>query len=149
MKNRLLLSLLATLGFVGCGDKNEEIPDNVLSYGPIISWDRDIPITTQVSNEEGKPINGIRVVFSYPNEKDSLITDTTYTATVTNSTSGKKDDGVAVNKAKFGKYPPKDRKWILEYTDVDGEENGSYQTKTVFTSELQERKVTLFKKKAE
>lgn len=149
MKNKLLLSLLAALGFVGCGDKNEEIPDMLVSYGPNISWERDIPITTQVSSEEDKPINGIRVVFSYPNEKDSLITDTTYTATVTNSTSGKKDDGVAVNKAKFGKYPPKDRKWTLEYTDVDGEENGSYQTKTVNTNELQDRKVVLSKKKAE
>lgn len=149
MKNKLLLSFLAALGFVGCDNKDGEIPDIILSYGPNISWERDIPITTQVNNEEGKPINGIRVVFSYPNEKDSLITDTTYTTTATNSTSGKKDDGVAVNKAKFGKYPPKDRKWILEYTDVDGEENDSYQTKTVFTSELQERKVTLFKKKTE
>lgn len=149
MKNKLLLSLLAALGFVGCGDKNEEIPDIILSYGPGPDWPREMPIATQVSNEEGKPINGIRVVFSYANMKDSLITDTTYTCAYTNSITGQKDDGVAINKAKFGKYPPKDSKMILEYTDVDGEENGSYQPKTVYENELKDGKVTLFKKKAE
>ena len=149
MKNKLLLSLLAALGFVGCGDKNEEIPDMLLSYGPKPSWNRETQIETEVSNEEGKPINGIRVVFSYPNQKDSLITDTTYTRAYPNSTSGQKDDGVAINNGYFEKYPPKDSKWTLEYTDVDGEENGSYQTKTVNTNELQDRKVVLSKKKAE
>lgn len=148
MKNKLLLSLLAALGFVGCGDKDGEIPDILLSYGPNIKWEGEIP--TQVSNEEGKPINGIRTVFSYSNEKDSLITDTTYTATITNSITGQKNDGVAINKAKFEKYPPKDSKWTFEYTDVDGEENGSYQTKTVNRNELPENgKVTLSKKKIE
>ena len=148
MKNKLLLSLLATLGFVGC-DRNGGVPDTLVYYAPGPNWDQEIPITTQVSNEEGKGINGIRSVLSYRNMKDSLITDTTYTSAVTNTSTGIKTDGVAFNKAKIGKYPPKDSKFVLEYTDIDGEENGSYQTKTISRNELQEGKVVLFKKKAE
>lgn len=149
MKNKLLLNLLAALGFVGCGDKNEEIPTGSVLYGPGFNWGQDVQISTQATNEEGKPINGIRVVLSYSNEKDSLITDTTYTAGILNSMSGQKVDGMAISKAKFGKYPSKDGKCALEYTDVDGEENGSYQTKTVYRNEIREGKVVLFKKKAE
>lgn len=147
MKNKLLLSLLAALGFVGCDNKDGEIPSGVVLYGPGLPPNQEI--ATQAINEEGKPINGIHVVLSYANEKDSLITDTTYTRAYTNSISGQKYDGVAINKAYFAKYPPKDSKRILEYTDVDGEENGSYQPKTVYANELKEGKVTLFKKKAE
>lgn len=149
MKNKLLLSVLVALGFVGC-DKSGDIPDIPLYYGPGPNWNnKDIKIPIQVNNEEGKPINGIRSVLSYANKKDSLISDTTYTQT----TIGDRDiktDGVAINKANFNKFPPKDpSKVTIEYTDVDREENGSYQSKTVYLSELKESKVTLFKKKAE
>ena len=78
MKNKYLLSLLAALGFSGCGNNNE-IWDEPCYYGPGLVWTPDIIISSQVQNEEKETINGIRVVSSYMNQEDSLITDTAYT----------------------------------------------------------------------
>ena len=73
MKNKYLLSLLAALGFSGCGNNNE-IWDEPCYYGPGLVWTPDIIISSQVQNEEKETINGIRVVSSYMNQEDSLIT---------------------------------------------------------------------------
>ena len=78
MRNKYLLSLLAALGFSGCGNNNE-IWDEPCYYGPGPDWTPDIIISSQVQNEEKENINGIRVVSSYMNQEDSLITDTAYT----------------------------------------------------------------------
>lgn len=148
MKNKYLISLLAALGFSGCSN-NEDILDIPLYYGPGPNWSKqDITIPTQVQNEEGKTINGIRVVANYMNLKDSLITDTAYTEP--RDVNGLTVDGLAVNTLKFKRYPPKGDEILLEYTDVDGEENGSYQKKIIEVGELtQSGKVTLLREKKE
>lgn len=143
MRNKYLLSLLAALGFSGCGNNNN-IWDEPCYYGPGPDWTPEIKLSTQVQNEEKETINGIRVVASYKNQKDSLITDTAYTKP------GAIDyiilDGVATNTLKFKEYPPKDREIYLEYTDVDGEKNGVYQQRKIKIEELsKDYKVTLVK----
>ena len=143
MKNKYLLSLLAALGFSGCGNNNE-IWDEPCYYGPGPVWTPDIIISSQVQNEEKETINGIRVVSSYMNQEDSLITDTAYTESreIDNYTVS----GIATSTLKFKEYPPKNSEIYLEYTDVDGEKNGVYQQKTIKMQELgQDRKVTLIK----
>lgn len=143
MKNRLLFSLLAALGFTGCSEYEERV-----YYGPGPNWNRDIQLITRTINENNEPINGIRVVASYRNQKDSLITDTAYTHFYGDSNK-EKIAGVAENTLKFKDYPSKNkREIVLEYTDVDGEANGTYETKILTVEELPENyAVTLLKKK--
>ena len=132
MKNKYLLSLLAALGFSGCGNNNE-IWDEPCYYGPGPVWTPDIIISSQVQNEEKETINGIRVVSSYMNQEDSLITDTAYTES--REIEHYTVSGIAINTFKF-----------KEYTDVDGEKNGAYQTKKIRIQDLgKEGKVTLLK----
>ena len=143
MRNKYLLSLLAALGLSGCGNNNE-IWDETCNYGPGPDWTPDIIISSQVQNEEKENINGIRVVSSYMNQEDSLITDTAYTESreIEHYTVG----GIAINTFKFEEYPPKKSEMYLEYTDVDGEKNGAYQTKKIRIQDLgKEGKVTLLK----
>ncbi len=64
-----------------------------------------------------KTINGIRVVSSYMNQEDSLITDTAYTES--REIEHYTVSGIAINTFKFKEYPPKDTEMYLEYTDVD------------------------------
>ena len=143
MKNKYLLSLLAALGFSGCGNNNE-IWDEPCYYGPGPVWTPDIIISSQVQNEEKETINGIRVVSSYMNQEDSLITDTAYTES--REIEHYTVSGIAINTLKFKEYPPKDTEMYLEYTDVDGEKNGAYQTKKIRIQDLgKEGKVTLLK----
>ena len=143
MRNKYLLSLLAALGFSGCGNNNE-IWDEPCYYGPGPDWTPDIIISSQVQNEEKENINGIRVVSSYMNQEDSLITDTAYTKL--QDIDGQTINGLAINTLKFKDYPPKGKEIFLEYTDVDGEENGTYQQKKIKVQELgKEGKVTLLK----
>lgn len=148
MKNKYLLSLLAVLGFSGCST-NEDILDIPLYYGPGPVWPaKDITLPTQVQNEDKETINGIRVVASYMNRKDSLITDTVFTKS--QEVNGLTVNGVAVSTLKFKEYPPKDEAIILEYTDVDGEKNGTYQKKTIEASQLETGgKVTLLREEKE
>ena len=56
MRNKYLLSLLAALGFSGCGNNNE-IWDEPCYYGPGPDWTPDIIISSQVQNEEKENIN--------------------------------------------------------------------------------------------
>ena len=145
MRNKYLLSLLAALGFSGCGNNNE-IWDEPCYYGPGPDWTPDIIISSQVQNEEKENINGIRVVSSYMNQEDSLITDTAYTESreIEHYTVG----GIAINTFKFEEYPPKKSEMYLEYTDVDGEKNGAYQTKKIRIQDLgKEGKVTYLKRR--
>ena len=51
MKNKYLLSLLAALGFSGCGNNNE-IWAAPWYYGPGPVWTRDSLIDSQVQNDE-------------------------------------------------------------------------------------------------
>ena len=142
MKNKYLLSLLAALGFSGCSNNN--VWDEPCYYGPGPDWTPDVKLTTQVQNEDEDTINGIRVVASYKNQNDSLITDTAYTESreIEHYTVG----GIAINTFKFEEYPPKKSEMYLEYTDVDGEKNGAYQTKKIRIQDLgKEGKVTLLK----
>lgn len=46
MRNKYLLSLLAALGFSGCGNNNE-IWDEPCYYGPGPDWTPDIIISSQ------------------------------------------------------------------------------------------------------
>ena len=143
MRNKYLLSLLAALGFSGCGNNNQTSAEPCY-YGPGPDWTPDIIISSQVQNEEKENINGIRVVSSYMNQEDSLITDTAYTESreIEHYTVG----GIAINTFKFEEYPPKKSEMYLEYTDVDGEKNGAYQTKKIRIQDLgKEGKVTLLK----
>ena len=55
MRNKYLLSLLAALGFSGCGNNNE-IWDEPCYYGPGPDWTPDIIISSQVQNEEKENI---------------------------------------------------------------------------------------------
>lgn len=127
MKNKYLLSLLAALGFSGCSNNN--VWDEPCYYGPGPDWTPDVKLTTQVQNEDEDTINGIRVIASYKNQNDSLITDTAYTESreIDNYTVS----GIATSTLKFKEYPPKNSEIYLEYTDVDGEKNGVYQQKTI------------------
>ena len=123
---------------------NNEIWDEPCYYGPGPDWTPDIIISSQVQNEEKENINGIRVVSSYMNQEDSLITDTAYTESreIEHYTVG----GIAINTFKFEEYPPKKSEMYLEYTDVDGEKIGAYQTKKIRIQDLgKEGKVTLLK----
>ena len=148
MKNKYLLSLLAVLGFSGCST-NEDILDIPLYYGPGPVWPaKDITLPTQVQNEDKKTINGIRVVASYMNRRDSLITDTVYTEP--QEVNGLTVDGLAVSTLKFKEYPPKDNAILLEYTDVDDENNREYKKKTIEVNQLEKGgKVTLIREKKE
>jgi len=142
LSHQYLLSLLAALGFSGCSNNN--VWDEPCYYGPGPDWTPDVKLTTQVQNEDEDTINGIRVVASYKNQNDSLITDTAYTESheIDNYTVS----GIATSTLKFKEYPPKNSEIYLEYTDVDGEKNGAYQQKTIKMQELgQDRKVTLIK----
>lgn len=144
MKNKYLLSLLAALGFSGCGNNNE-IWDEPCYYGPGPVWTPDIIISSQVQNEEKETINGIRVVSSYMNQEDSLITDTAYTES--REIEHYTVSGIAINTFKFKEYPPKDTEMYLEYTDVDGEKNGAYQTKRLEYKTLEKREKSLYLKR--
>ncbi|UVV59589.1 hypothetical protein NXY28_01980 [Bacteroides thetaiotaomicron] len=78
------------------------------------------------------------------NQEDSLITDTAYTES--REIEHYTVSGIAINTFKFKEYPPKDTEMYLEYTDVDGEKNGAYQTKKIRIQDLgKEGKVTLLK----
>lgn len=109
MKNKYLLSLLAALGFSGCSNNN--VWDEPCYYGPGPDWTPDVKLTTQVQNEDEDTINGIRVVASYKNQNDSLITDTAYTESheIDNYTVS----GIATSTLKFKEYPPKTVKYTL------------------------------------
>lgn len=50
MRNKYLLSLLAALGFSGCGNNNE-IWDEPCYYGPGPDWTPDIIISSQVQKD--------------------------------------------------------------------------------------------------
>lgn len=151
MKKKLLFAALAALGFSACDkDHNEDLP---VYYGPGPNWQaQNIDLPNQAVNEENQPINGIRVVTSYLNPKDSLITDTAYTRSY-ESIDGKKAEGVATSVLKIKDFPmkgkdPEAAKLTFEYTDVDGEESGSFEKKTLTHKEFpSSRTVTLFKKK--
>ena len=76
MKNKLLLTALAALGFSACHEGGSII-DEPVYYGPGPNWEQqNIQFTTKAVDEDQKPINGIRVVASYLNKNDSVITDT-------------------------------------------------------------------------
>ena len=54
MRNKYLLSLLAALGFSGCGNNNE-IWDEPCYYGPGPDWTPDIIISSQKPIGTGDP----------------------------------------------------------------------------------------------
>lgn len=148
MKNKYLLSLLAALGFSGCGNNNN-IWDEPCYYGPGPNWQaRDVTFFSQIQNEDKESINGIRVVTKYINQNDSLITDTAYTEP--REINGLSVDGIATNQLRYEEFHPKNNMIMIECTDVDGEKNGEYQQKVIETEYYgQMTKISLDKKAAE
>ena len=132
----LLSGALALLGFAGCSDNNE---DYLCLYG---SPSVDFKVFGTVTDEHGKPLEGIQVVvdspgaYSYYNNKEgssspSIITypDTLYTD---------KDGKFASHKVKA----PSSQKLTVEVQDIDGEANGGdFQTKHLTRDDFNEKQI--------
>ena len=101
--------IMAALGFSGCDDGIIN-GGGMVEYGPPHC---DFKIDITVTDESGKPLNGIRVTTVKSNDyvDDRLIQDTLYT-----------DENGKVSKEYSLISPPK--KYELAFDDVDGEENG-------------------------
>lgn len=102
----LALSLLAAPIFVSCMVENPEDSFNTSSDGqPIANYQ----VMGKVSDEDGKPINGIRVIADYSTDivyrADTLYTD---------------KDG------EYSKFLtiPRSGDFYLTFTDIDGQANG-------------------------
>ena len=101
--------IMAALGFSGCDDGIRN-GGGLLEYGtPHCDFKNDITVT----DENGKPLKGIRVTTVKSNDyvDEGLIRDTLYT-----------DENGKVSKEYSLISPPK--KYELAFDDVDGEENG-------------------------
>lgn len=106
MKNRLLLSLLAILGFSGCSD-GDDIIDTPDMYGVPMA---DFLFKGELQDAEGNPIQGVDVEIKYYESMTSEA-DGSFSST-------------------FAGWPIND--YTMIFTDVDGEENGGeFQTKEI------------------
>ncbi len=117
MKNKLILMSLAALGFAtACSDvKDEEEP--TCEYGsPWVTFS----VKGKVTNEAGEPVKGIDV---------GLEDDYQSAGRFTTNENG---EFVIEQGSTFGIKPNGTE--ILVFTDIDGEENGSYETKEVEVS---------------
>ena len=117
---QLAAVILGLLGFSSC---DIEIGGGMVMYG---SPHSDFKAQGTVSDENGKPIEGIRVVFDFNpesqykyKENDTLYTDA---------------------KGHFEKERITEGLWstasIVKFEDVDGAENGSFKTKILTDEEM-------------
>lgn len=112
MKNKLIWMLLSLLGFASaCSDKekDEDQNGNLCMYGcPSVTFS----VKGTVTNEAGQPIPGIRVGIkdTYP----TLLTD---------------DKGGFAFTKETAVFLPEPA--VMQFTDVDGAENGLYDPKEV------------------
>lgn len=113
MKNKLIWMLLSLLGFASaCSDKEEDQNGNLSMYGcPSVTFSAKGTVT----NEAGQPIPGIRVGIKniYP----TVLTD--------------EKGGFAFTKATAVFIP---EPAVMQFTDVDGAENGLYAPKEIEVS---------------
>lgn len=112
MKNKLLWFLLSLLGFgTACSDKDSNSPDDFLcAYG---TPSATFSVKGKVTDEEGKPIPGIEV--SLNSDSDIQYTD-------------------AQGNFEFVKshtFHIDTKPMPLCFTDIDGPENGSFESATV------------------
>lgn len=112
MKNKLIWMLLSLLGFASACSDDEENNENLCMYGcPSVSFN----VKGTVTNEAGQPIPGIRVGIkdTYP----TVLTD---------------DKGeFAFTKATLVYIP---EPAVMQFTDVDGADNGLYEPKEIEVS---------------
>ena len=121
----VMSGLLAMLGFGSC-DKNGSIPggDIPCMYGtPLANY----KFLGDVKDETGKAIPGIRVVFI----PDEMKVDPWYNDTLYTDQSGRFEK----DELKYS-WPDEVAKAMVKFEDVDGAENGSFETKTLTRGEL-------------
>ena len=131
MKNRLILMLLAALGFAtACGDSDntsqrpdkgddeqDPIIDLPVAYGcPWVTYS----VKGRVANDAGEPVKGIDVGLEHDNHDIGTFT------------TNENGEFVIEQGSTFDINP--NGKEILVFTDIDGEENGSYETQEVEVS---------------
>lgn len=118
MKNRLLLLLLALLGFTGCSDSQEPEPD---MYGTPFAR---FTIKGRVKDSQGKPIQGIRVTsFETPRKPAVMATLDGQSAVFTSLTGEYEVSGRCFDRDEFFV--------TLRMDDVDGEKNGLFDTQEI------------------
>lgn len=118
----LIGTILALLGFHSC-DPSTKWEDRPAEYGaPYVVY----KINGEATDQEGNPIEGIRMIVK-PNGSDSSIweTDTLYTGA---------DGKVAKTIRNYDSLKPD--KMLVSVDDVDGEEHGSFESKTLDTDAL-------------
>lgn len=119
----LLGGVMTLLGFGGCN--KEGILDNggaLIMYGQPTALYR---VIGTVKDSSKKPVQGIRVVIApsnYSQDNDTLYTDA----------SGRFEK----DQLKYS-WPDELKNVIVRFEDVDGAENGSYQTKELKRSDIQ------------
>lgn len=116
--------LLALLGFGSCDKDHPFFGGGALCmYGQPTAHYKFLG---DVKDETGKAIPGIRVVFLPEDDRPSYVNDTLYT-----DQSGRfEKDCLKYN------WPDEAAKAKVKFEDVDGTENGSFQTKVLKRSEL-------------
>ena len=120
----VMSGLLAILGFGSC-DKNGTIfgGGGLLMYG---QPNANYKFLGDVKDEDGKAIPGIRVVFFPEEEKPSYMNDTLYTD---------QSGHFEIDRLKYS-WPDKAAGSHVKFEDVDGADNGSFQTKVLKGSDL-------------
>ncbi len=117
MKNKLIWMLLAALGFAtACSDvKDDDEPP--CEYGtPWVTFS----VKGKVTNAAGEPVKGIDVGMEHDNHDYG-----TFTTNENGEFAIEQGSAFGINTK---------RKEVLVFTDIDGEENGSYETTKVEVS---------------
>lgn len=136
--HRILSGTLALLGFSACIDDNE-VDNQMYMYGTIsVRY-----ISSIVTDENEKPIEGIRSVMEYKGINGEVARDTAYTDA---SGRTRQEPWEGIDNVQTAKVK-------LTFEDVDGEKSGEYESKTVEVSVMnayvqgEEVKVKLQEKK--
>ena len=119
-KKGLFYSLLGLLGFSGCENETPDMYGPMLMYGPMPT---SLSFSTHVTDHSDQPIKGIRTIMEVSGENETtLVRDTVFTD----------QNGMAYNKISDTSscYPDEQTKFTFTYDDVDGTENGLYESKT-------------------
>ena len=116
----LIGSLLALLGFQSCDPATIFNGPDMYGSGPVEygSPYADYIFKGEASDEQGNPIQGIRVVlFPYGEQEDTVCGDTLFTGA----------DGKVEKRLEYNWVQENDIK--VKFEDVDGAENGSFKNK--------------------
>lgn len=123
----LIGSLLALLGFQSCDPST--IFEGPVMYGPGPAVEYGCPTAVYVfrgeaADEAGKPIPGIRIAVLPNGDKDGDIDDTAYRDTLYTGENGKVESPLTYTW-------PDTEKMVVKFEDVDGAENGSFESKVL------------------